>query len=349
MIDIDLLKLNKELEADKNEYKFDAYKVSVIIPAYNIEGYICDCLQSVRNQSLSDIEIIVINDGSVDKTAEIVEIFAKHDLRIKLINQENQRVGAARNNGVTSAKGEYIVFVDGDDELENTAIEELYKTISSNGVDVAVFGASNFINNECKAGSYSVEKIPNNLKNKILYPEQIQKNLFKFPVLSMCKIYKKSFLEKNNIKFQKVRSGEDQIFHINSLLSAEKIYVLNKNLYKYRRNRKNSLTYSKQKKDNSPIMNFYAIEEFLRNNNFSKNLNYKILNKYFVKCVSWLGKCSAEYKSDYNKDLKELQSFLKKNYPEYYWKNVKFDEKSSYYGLKFNIIMGKFFRGENAK
>jgi len=340
---IDLNNLDNELALKKEEFNFDIPKLSIIIPAYNIEQYICDCLKSLQNQNLKEIEIIVVNDGSVDNTSKIVEIFSKYDSRIRLINQENQRVGTARNNGVKEARADFVIFIDGDDEFEEDSLSKIYKTITEQKTDIVVFGAYNFLNNKCKSGSYSIEKIPDKLKEKVLTPNIIQKNFFKFPILCMCKIYNKNFLIQNSIKFSQVRSGEDQIFYINAFLSAKSIYVINKNFYKYRRNRKNSLTYTKQKNDNAPILNLYEIEKFLNTQHISKELKFKILNKYVIKAYSWLGKCSENFKPLYYKELIDLKKFLEENYSEYYWKKIKFNEKSSYGLIKLNIFKSKLF------
>ena len=106
----------------------DSILVSVIIPAYNVEKYIAKCLDSLINQSLKDIEIIIIDDGSTDKTPFIIKDYANQDKRIKVIAQTNQKQGAARNRGLEAASGEYIGFVDADDWVDLNYFEKLYET-----------------------------------------------------------------------------------------------------------------------------------------------------------------------------------------------------------------------------
>lgn len=113
-------------------------KVSVIIPAYNVEKYIVDCLLSLVKQTLKDIEIIVINDGSTDKTGEIISEFAQLDSRINFISQANAGLSTTRNVGLKAAKGEYIAFVDSDDWVDEDFIEKLYNSIIKNDCDIAV-------------------------------------------------------------------------------------------------------------------------------------------------------------------------------------------------------------------
>ena len=111
-------------------------KVSVVIPVYNVEGYLEECLDSVINQTLEDIEIICINDGSTDNSLEILEEYAKKDNRIKILNQENQGISATRNNGLKICKGKYICFLDSDDYLELNALMETYDISEKYSLDI---------------------------------------------------------------------------------------------------------------------------------------------------------------------------------------------------------------------
>ena len=116
----------------------DSILVSVIIPAYNVEKYIAKCLDSLINQSLKDIEIIIIDDGSTDKTPFIIKDYANQDKRIKVIAQTNQKQGAARNRGLEAASGEYIGFVDADDWVDLNYFEKLYETAKKYNSDIAL-------------------------------------------------------------------------------------------------------------------------------------------------------------------------------------------------------------------
>lgn len=114
------------------------FNISVIIPVYNVKKYLRRCLDSLVNQTISDIEIICINDGSTDSSLEILKEYAKKDERIKIINQENQKQGAARNRGLEVAQGEFITFVDSDDWVDADYLEELYNAIINSNVNIAV-------------------------------------------------------------------------------------------------------------------------------------------------------------------------------------------------------------------
>lgn len=116
-------------------------RVSVIVAAYNIEKYIERCIKSIVNQSLSDIEIIVVNDGSTDKTLEKINAFKICDTRIKVISQNNKGVVEARKAGFNNAVGEYILFIDGDDFLEANALKEAYDYGINNNLDIICFNS----------------------------------------------------------------------------------------------------------------------------------------------------------------------------------------------------------------
>ena len=113
-------------------------KVSVIIPVYNVEKYLSECLDSVVNQTLKDIEIICVNDGSPDGSAAILEEYAQKDNRIKVITQENRGLSEARNSGLKIASGEYIAFLDSDDYIDLKFFEQLYKRGIESNSDVVV-------------------------------------------------------------------------------------------------------------------------------------------------------------------------------------------------------------------
>ena len=328
-----------ELTVLHRNYTFQNPKVTIIIPAYNAEDYIYDCLMSIIKQSLKEIEIIVVNDGSNDNTLSIVSVFAQHDSRIKLINQNNLMAGTARNNAINIAKGKFLTFADSDDRLDESALETLYNTAQCYNCDITICGAYTIRNNKQKKGSYSTQKIPRELKNKNLPKSVILNNIFNLPPVAWAKLYKTDFIKKNNILFQQGCSGEDQIFFISTSLLADSIYILDKNYYYYRKDRPTSLTYSKKKNNNSAVLNFYAIEEFLRAHSNFKNLEFKILNKYFIKAASWLGKCTSSYKKTYFKDLQTLLGHLQKNYPQYYWGYTNVYENDSYLTIKIKIFI----------
>ena len=207
-------------------------KVSVIIPVYNVEKYLEECLQSVCKQTLKDIEIICINDGSTDKSGQILKDFAKKDKRIVLIEQENQGVSIARNNGIKVAKGEYIGFVDSDDWIDPDFYEKLYQSAKKFDTDIALAGHKSYIDE--KSGKekitvkYNKEKVITNFNRKM-------------SSLELCgavwnKIYKPNLILENQVWFPEGRTYEDGIWNLHVFYLAKKICTVPKCFYHYRYN-----------------------------------------------------------------------------------------------------------------
>lgn len=190
--------------------------ISIIIPVYNAEYYIEECMQSLLNQTLKDCEFIFINDGSKDSSSNIIEKYSHIDSRVKLVNQENQGVSKARNKGIELSSGKYIGFVDADDYIELDMFEVLYKVTKESDYDVVI---SNF--EEELEGNKNIIKY-NFIQNKLLDKNYISKNIIPFFITNdslntVCtKIYKNKIIKDNKIVFPKgVCLGEDGLFNIN--------------------------------------------------------------------------------------------------------------------------------------
>lgn len=206
-------------------------KVSVIIPVYNCEKYIGECIESLVSQTLKECEFIFVNDGSSDKSKDIIEGYAKNDSRIKIINQKNGGVSVARNTGLKSAVGEYIGFVDGDDYIECDYYEKLYDVAIENDCDVVMCdwkSESNFLNLPFE-------------NNIVLDKKYIKKNIYPYFIQYegmnsvWNKIFRNKLIKKNNIEFPKgKRIGEDAIFNIKVFEYLNNCFYLNYNGYFYR-------------------------------------------------------------------------------------------------------------------
>lgn len=328
--------LSSELEQKCIYEVSETPKVSVIVPVYNLEDLISETLKTLISQTFKDFEIIVLNDGSSDNSLSIISVFAQFDKRIKIVNQENQGLGAARNNALAFAKGEYILYLDGDDFLSDDAIKILVESMEKTSFDFIIFGAYNYLFSKKSVGSYSYQKIPKNLRNKILVnKDDILKNLFKFPRTAWSKFYRKDFILKNGLKFQEKVTGEDQLFFINAFLNANKIMVLEKNLYYYRRARKNSLTFSKVRNTTDLIEIFYAVEGLVsRCNNIDKEF---IIKRYLQKAIVGLSKCSKEYRVFYYAEMLKMFHFVSEKYPNLELNKLKINQNDSYLSLKLKL------------
>ena len=214
--------------------------VSVIVPIYNIEKLLKRCIDSIVNQTYKNLEIILINDGSTDKSLDICKEYKKKDNRIVLIDQKNMGVAATRNKGLQSANGEFICFIDSDDYIDKTLVEEYVTNIKDSDLLISdyfvvedgkyksnVFPLSTIINT--KEGIRNVQA--SLLSNKIKHQDTKLYSGCGFSFL-WNKLLKNEIIKKNSIKFpDKVTMSEDASFMFRYLNKVEKITIINKPLY----------------------------------------------------------------------------------------------------------------------
>lgn len=205
-------------------------KVSIIVPVYNNEKYLRRCLESLVNQTLKDIEIILINDCSTDKSIDILNGYEeKYSEKITLINlNENKRPGGARNRGIEDAKGEYLGFVDSDDYVEKDMYEQLYNLASSGNYDMVDCG---FYNGSAKNNALTtIEKTWGELNL------EKRRHLVAYPGFLWSKIIRRSIIVDNNIKFREKITFEDIDFLPVVMLYLKKVYATDLVLYYYSNN-----------------------------------------------------------------------------------------------------------------
>ncbi len=226
-------------------------KLSFLIPVFNLEKYIETALNSIYNQNFSDFEVILVDDGSTDNSFNVVNDFknklnSEQKKNFHIYKTENKGSGCARNLALEKAKGEYVLFLDGDDFFAQNTINEI---ATQSDFDILIFGAYTFDSGKLRLGSYSANKIPKKFKNKAFNKNYFKNKIFKFPKTAWSKAYRRNFLIENKIKFQEIKQGQDQLFFVHSMLQAQKIKVLNKNIYCYFKNRCGSTTSNKRKKE----------------------------------------------------------------------------------------------------
>lgn len=220
----------------------DSIKISIIVPVYKVEKYVDKCLQSLENQSYTNTEIILIDDGSPDKSGDICEKFAEGKDNIFVIHQDNAGVSVARNNGIDHATGEYILFVDPDDWLEETACERLIECIKEKEYDIVFFL-------DTELNEMTGEKISRKLDKAMeLNKEDIRRlqyntigmnyRIFKFHSgTPWGKLFKREFIEKNKLRFTPgVVKAQDVLFDTQAYEKLQKAYVMNYAGYVYRKN-----------------------------------------------------------------------------------------------------------------
>ena len=233
-------------------------KISIIIPVYNQELYLKDCLDSVINQTLKDIEIICIDDCSTDNSLSILKKYNQKDNRIKIIAQKNNiGTGMVRNIGIDISAGEYIMFVDPDDYIKLNACEILYNNARYYNSDFVEFLFDRFdLNNK----NLNIKKRYNLPENELINKDIIIKNnIFSPPIMAWNKFYKSEFLKTNKIYFYNGRFAEDHIVTIKTRCLAERITAVNSVLYHYRINLVNNQ--ENNNKDIIPILK--EIKSFL--------------------------------------------------------------------------------------
>lgn len=211
-------------------------KISIIIPVYNTESYLRQCLDSVSNQTLKDIEIICMDDGSKDNSLDILREYERNDKRFKVLIQENQGQGVARNKCLNEASGEYIMFLDSDDWLDLDACRTLYETAKNNELDILMFLIKNYSNETSEYYEdtcYNLDCLKNVPENKVFNYKDIGNKLFSISVSPCQKIYKREIL--NDVRFAENIFFEDNPFHWDALFSSKRIAYIKEHFYMRRR------------------------------------------------------------------------------------------------------------------
>lgn len=222
--------------------------VSVIIPVFNVEKYLEQCLDSVAAQTLEDIEIICVNDSSTDSSLDILNEYARKDERIKVVTQPNSGAGAARNKGMSMATGKYLSFLDSDDFFEKDMLKLAYDKAEEDKADFVVFNSDQYYTEKDKfvevAWTLRVKEIP---PYTPFNHRQMTDNIFKvFVGWAWDKLYNREFVEKNNLVFQEQRTSNDMLFVFSAVAIAKRISVVDKVLAHQRRDAKDSLSKTRE-------------------------------------------------------------------------------------------------------
>ena len=321
-------------------------KVSIIIPFNNVENYISECLDSVLNQTLKDIEVICINDASTDKTLKIVKQYANKDERIKLIElSERKGQGYARNRGIEIATGEYIGFVDSDDFIKHDMYDVLYNKAKENDNDITMCQSVEYddvTGKYIQSDYYSLAPL-NSFSDNVFTAEDSKQVILDINVALWNKIYKRSYLLGIGEKFPEGFIYEDLPFFFGTYLPAKKIQVVWQEFYVYRVNRKNStmqqfnnkildrlpmvsLTYEKMK--NTPFLDDMkkSLQGWIINDLFHR---YSLLKEHYQKEFFFLMK-------------KVFQNLEIENVEDVYWKRV-------YHFQGYLLVMNNSFEDFNQK
>lgn len=325
-------------------------KISIIIPIYNVEKYIHRCLDSVLNQTLKNIEIILVDDKSPDNCPKICDEYALKDQRIIVIHKEkNEGLGLARNSGLNIAKGDFVAFIDSDDFIDHNMYEELYKYAIMNKCDT-VFCSLNFFENN------HVVPFKEITKEMLFEGSEIKQFLldmvgpipsFRSDVkymVSVCKaIYSRELIYKQKLHFlsERISASEDMIFHIDYLSKAQKVGFIPKYYYYYFKNTSSiSHTYTKDKIQRlknflieiSLKLSFLYIEKEYKIRVYRKYLHYlRIIFLIHINMNPRFFSSLREIKNECSDNF--YQSFIK----EYPYKQLPIKHKIFFIAVKYKL------------
>ena len=297
------------------EIKREMEKISIIVPVYNAEKYIGTCIESMVRQSYQNIEIILVNDGSDDRSEEICRAYAKQDSRIRYREQENQGVSAARNHGIEEASGEFLMFVDADDAIMEDACERLAGHIAD-GIDLVLCGFQRvFYRNEHLVSQYEVLPECGDLCNAEQMGKQFGR-LYETTLLTSvwAKIYRKSAVTKQQPVFcEDLDLGEDALFNLEFLKSCGKIAVEDHALYVYnQRADSGSITKDdgKSRLELSEKM-LRSAETLVKEKGIYLQTRERLWKVYYKDCMNYLERFTFHERKKYAAELLKRDIFVK--------------------------------------
>ena len=332
-------------------------QVSIIVPVYNVENYIERCLNSLVNQTFKDIEIITINDGSTDKSLELLNKYAKEDIRISVIDLGDEGVSYCRNLGIEKANGKYIMFVDSDDWIDSSMVEVMYKKAEENKLDLVMCSYIREFKDHSKEKIFNLpqeiiykeDKVKNELLRKLVGP--IKEELSNPEMLDALgtvwgKLYRADILKENKIKFvdlKKIGSAEDTLFNIFTFNYLKKVMFLNKSMYHYWRDNPKSVTsqYNPKLKEQRKVF-FKYISDFIKENNFEQVFEEALNNRI---CTSVLGlgliECSKNNKISRINKIKNIKIIINEEYIRNAYKNLELKYFSIHWRIFYFFIKNK--------
>ena len=285
-------------------------KVSVIIPVYNVENYLRECLDSVVNQTLKEIEIICVDDGSTDKSLDTLLEYAKKDNRITVLKQENLHAGVARNAGLAVARGEYLSFLDSDDFFELNMLEEMYKKAKEDTSDIVVCNANVYAEGNLTPLKWIVNERYIKDSTFSCSSKENASHIFQaFVAFPWNKIFSRELIDNHKLYFSSSQHHNDTSFVMGSIVIANRISYITENYINYRR-RNDSLCHTKS--GNEEAMKLSIISTF---NNIKNTPNYNLVKQSFINyIVEFMGhyydKHSKKSREKISKDIKTLYNYF---------------------------------------
>ncbi len=281
-------------------------KLSILVPVYNVEKYLAQCLESLVEQSLPEIEIICINDGSTDNSLKIIKEFMQNDARITCINKPNSGYGDSMNRALKEARGKYIGILESDDFIDKDAYKEMYE--AAEAVHAEVVKANYYKFRTLKTGEASaITKVEEITSQKVVNPRE-DREVFKFAPAIWSAIYRKDFLRKNKIDFLPTpgASYQDLSFNFKVWTLARKVVLLPKAYVHYRIDNENS-SVNNPGKVNCVVEEYAEIETFLCErgifSDFGETMNEAKFRNYHWNFQRLEGKLAKEFYQTWRQEL----------------------------------------------
>ncbi len=278
-------------------------KISVIVPVYNVDRFLSECLESILSQNLSDIEVICVDDGSTDNSLNILTEYQQKDERIKIISQENRGLAAARNRGMDAACGEYIMFVDSDDYITSNALETLYDLTCSKQVDFTMFKLLNFDNETRETSPINYFNMPflQKFDGETFNHHDVGERLFNISVTAPGKLFRRDFIDR--LRFPEDLLFEDTPFVLEAIFMADKMYFLDEYMY-MRRIHKDSITHSNFSGFSDCIIIFNMMADITKRYGEYEPYKEKLFTQKVSNTYTRFMQVSEEYKSDFFNKIK---------------------------------------------
>ena len=254
-------------------------QVSVIIPVYNIEQHLRQCLDSVAGQTLQDLEVICVDDGSTDTSPTILTEYARRDSRFQILTQPNAGPGVARNTGLARARGEYLIFLDSDDWFEPDFLERMVDKAAETGADVTICRAVEFDTGTGRELPSEWMLKDRYLPGEAFAPEEVADHLFQFTYgWPWDKLYRADFLRKTELSYPPLPNSEDLVFVFQSLALAERIAVVQAPLVYHRVHRMTSVSNSRHRDPEVPHRALKLLQKSLQERELYPRYERSFLN-----------------------------------------------------------------------
>lgn len=327
-----LTNVNEDLKVLKKA-KFDAQPdVSVIIPVFNVQDYLKQCLDSVLSQKGISIEVICVDDGSTDNSLSILKEYANKFNCITVLSQKNLMAGIARNNGFKYATGKYVHFLDSDDWVNDNAYSSILSQINDDSVDLILCPYTTF-NQQTKEvkKDYYFSKLSSNMFNKIMRFEYNSKLLLNAPVVPWNKIIKRELITTNNLQFDSLKCVNDRSFNFKLLPVAKKIFISSSSIVNYRIGNSKSLIGVRY---NNFDCHFRSFDE-VKNNYANKQIRTELIEVFIHDLVHWIEIFSVNKDFNHQYIEKSIGNYIKDN-KDY------FDVKNHNYSKKVNDFICQY-------